>query len=158
MSIHTKKLSAFPVRNTNADGCINPFLEDFYNMGTSIGKNVMILHDNHTDKECTQFVVVNRRTGDRLLITIGDPITYPLKDRLSLQDLGSLGLKPWNISGTSLMRGGRIMAILTGEKRSPKKGEWYLSGATPEAYKAPNDLTAEYHILRLVKTRTVELT
>jgi len=38
----------------------------------------------------------------------------------------------------------------TGEFRAPKKGEWYLSGALPEGYKAPADLNAEYHIARLI--------
>ena len=33
-----------------------------------------------------------------------------------------------------------------GEFGFPKKGEWYLSGAIPEAYEAPNDLTTEYFI------------
>jgi hypothetical protein len=36
----------------------------------------------------------------------------------------------------------------TGEFRAPKKGEYYLSGAIPEAYRAPNDLSMEFHILR----------
>ena len=45
------------------------------------------------------------------------------------------------------------MAVYTGEKRPPKKGEWYLSGAIPAAYQAPNDLTSVYHIARLVKVR-----
>lgn len=36
----------------------------------------------------------------------------------------------------------------TGEFRAPRKGEWYLSGAIPEAYRAPNDLSTPYHILR----------
>jgi hypothetical protein len=31
--------------------------------------------------------------------------------------------------------------------RAPKKGEWYLSGAIPEAYQAPNDLTQCYYIV-----------
>jgi hypothetical protein len=38
----------------------------------------------------------------------------------------------------------------TGEFRAPKKGEWYLSGAIPAGYKAPNDLSSPYHIARLV--------
>lgn len=38
----------------------------------------------------------------------------------------------------------------TGEKRPPKKGEWFLSGAIVEAYYAPNDLTTPYHIARLI--------
>ena len=36
----------------------------------------------------------------------------------------------------------------TGEFRAPKKGEYYLSGAIPQAYRALNDLTQVYHILR----------
>lgn len=36
--------------------------------------------------------------------------------------------------------------IRTGERRPPKKGEWYISGAIPKAYKAPNDLTHNHVI------------
>jgi hypothetical protein len=36
--------------------------------------------------------------------------------------------------------------------RRPKKGEYYVSGAIPEAYRAPNDLPTEY----LVVERLVE--
>ena len=43
-----------------------------------------------------------------------------------------------------------ISTIRTGEFRTPHKGEWYLSGATPLAYRAPNDLGTEYHIVALV--------
>jgi len=45
-------------------------------------------------------------------------------------------------------------AKLTGEFRPPLKGEWYLSGAIPEAYKAPNDLSTAYHIVVLVDRLT----
>jgi hypothetical protein len=48
-----------------------------------------------------------------------------------------------------------IAAIATGEKRPPKKGEWYLSGSIIEAYRAFDDLSTSYHIAKLVKTRTV---
>jgi hypothetical protein len=48
-----------------------------------------------------------------------------------------------------------IKAIITGEKRAPKKGEWYLSGAIPEGYKAHNDLDTPYHICRLVRTKMI---
>jgi hypothetical protein len=37
-----------------------------------------------------------------------------------------------------------------GERRPPKAGEWYLSGAIPEAYRAPTDLSVPFHIVRLV--------
>lgn len=41
-------------------------------------------------------------------------------------------------------------AINTGVKRQPKKGEYYLSGATPMAYRAPNDLGTSYLIAEIV--------
>lgn len=44
-----------------------------------------------------------------------------------------------------------IRAVWTGEKRKPRKGEWYLSGAIIEAYKSPNDLSTEFHIAKLVR-------
>lgn len=47
-----------------------------------------------------------------------------------------------------------LVAVKTGEKRNPKAGEWFLSGAIPEAYKAHNDLDTEYHILRLARIET----
>jgi len=45
----------------------------------------------------------------------------------------------------------------TGEFRPPKKGEFYLSGAIIEAYRAPNDLSQAYWIAVPVKTKTVEV-
>lgn len=50
-----------------------------------------------------------------------------------------------------------IKAEYTGEKRKPRKGEWFLSGADVEAYYAPDDLNSEYHIARLVITKKVEV-
>lgn len=44
----------------------------------------------------------------------------------------------------------------TGEFRCPRKGEWYLSGAIPLAYLAPNDLSTPYYIARLVKVKVVQ--
>ena len=44
-----------------------------------------------------------------------------------------------------------VMAVKTGEKRSPLKGEWYISGAIPEAYRAPNNLLPQsFQIAKLV--------
>jgi hypothetical protein len=37
--------------------------------------------------------------------------------------------------------------VRTGEKRAPRKGEFFLSGAIPEVYDAPNDLRTPYHIM-----------
>ncbi len=70
--------------------------------------------------------------------------TYEIRDR---------------IPGAKFPEGYRnIRAIMTGEKRAPRKDEWYISGAIPEAYRASNDLSMIFHIARLVKveTKTVE--
>ena len=48
-----------------------------------------------------------------------------------------------------------IRCVLTGEKRAPKKGEWYLSGARPSGWEAKNDLSTEYHIVKLVLTEKI---
>lgn len=45
----------------------------------------------------------------------------------------------------------RVMVQTTGEKRPPRKGEWYVSGAIPEGYKAPNDLSQPHVIAKLVQ-------
>lgn len=47
-----------------------------------------------------------------------------------------------------------VRAAWTGEIRPPKRGEWYISGAVPEAYRAASDYTRAYHIARLVEIRT----
>lgn len=38
--------------------------------------------------------------------------------------------------------------VKSGEFREPRKGEYYLSGAIPCAYVAPNDLTMKFHIAK----------
>ena len=51
-----------------------------------------------------------------------------------------------------------IRAQWTGEKRPPRIGEWYLSGAMITAYMAHNDLNHAYHIARLVEVETKQVT
>lgn len=53
-----------------------------------------------------------------------------------------------------------LRAQWTGEKRTPKAGEWFLSGAEVTAYRTQNDLSTPYHIARIVrvKTETVVIT
>lgn len=65
---------------------------------------------------------------------------FPLADPPTNDDLFALGL-------TDKVG---VRAMATGEKRPPRKGEWYLSGAIVEAYRASNDLTSEFHIAKLV--------
>jgi hypothetical protein len=50
-----------------------------------------------------------------------------------------------------------VMAVNSGIKRCPKKGEWYLSGAIVTAYRAPNDLSSEYYIAEIVEVKEVTL-
>lgn len=45
----------------------------------------------------------------------------------------------------------------TGEFRMPLRGEWYLSGAIVEGYQAPNDLSIDFHIGRLVEVEEVTI-
>jgi len=83
------------------------------------------------------------------------PKLYPVMDSLAPNDYKALGLtkSPFFLPSSGVGVAG-VMAVRTGEKRSPRKGEWYLSGAVVEAYRAPNDLATEFHIAKLVKTRT----
>lgn len=87
--------------------------------------------------------------------------TYPLADRLHRQEAVALGLTDKEILNARVLPSfpvnpnSPVRAIKTGEFRNPKKGEWYLSGAIPEAYKAPNDLSSPYHILKLCKIKRV---
>lgn len=83
---------------------------------------------------------------------------YPLADYLTYEDKQAL-----RVQGTmstakyqDLLRGDfvNVGAVLTGEKRPPKAGEWFISGAIPEAYRMPNDSTQAHHIARLIKYRT----
>lgn len=48
-----------------------------------------------------------------------------------------------------------VMAVKTGEFRAPKQGEWYLSGAVVEAYKAPKDMRALFHIVQIVRVKKI---
>ena len=85
---------------------------------------------------------------------INKTMFYPLADMLSSSER-----LPFDITFNEAF-GGRIMrAKWDGQpKRPPKKGEWYLSGSIIAAYKATNDLTQEYHIATIHKTKTTTVT
>lgn len=57
------------------------------------------------------------------------------------------------LAGYQSRMGKDVQAIKTHEFRCPKKDEWYLSGAIPEAYQAKSDLQTPFHICRLVKVQ-----
>lgn len=65
---------------------------------------------------------------------------FPLADKPSDAELAELGVQ--DEVG--------VLATPTGERRAPRQGEWYLSGAVVEGYRAPNDLSTPYHIAKLV--------
>lgn len=77
---------------------------------------------------------------------------YQLAERVTLSERKQLGISMGVANLPSDCIGNRqyIRAICTEEFRPPRKGERYLSGAIPQAYVAPSDLTDGYHILRLV--------
>jgi hypothetical protein len=87
-------------------------------------------------------------SDDRSILRRGQ--VYPLADRLTLEEC-----KRWGVRSTLFPSLGfhesNVMAIWTDEKRPPKKGEWYLSGAPIDAYRAGADLSTEFHIARLVR-------
>ena len=48
-----------------------------------------------------------------------------------------------------------VMAINSYKFGCPKKGQWFLSGAQPTAYKAPNNLSTAYWIAKIVQVEKV---
>lgn len=50
---------------------------------------------------------------------------------------------------------GEVKAVLTGEKRPPLKGEWYIDMLEGTAFLAKLDAKTVYHIARLVRVTPV---
>jgi hypothetical protein len=65
---------------------------------------------------------------------------YPLADEPSPEEL-------YNLEVSDKVG---VRAMATGEMRAPRKGEWFLSGAVVEAYRANNDISIQYNIAKLV--------
>lgn len=51
----------------------NPYLSDAFNMGMTLGTNVVVMFGNHQNEECKYLIVVNTETGERLRITFEVP-------------------------------------------------------------------------------------
>lgn len=60
-----------------------------------------------------------------------------------------------NVPGSTMKEHLLFRAQWTGEKRPPRAGEWYLSGAVVEAYRALSNQTTTFHIARIVRVRIV---
>ena len=86
---------------------------------------------------------------------------YEVMDRVPFEDRERLNLPAKSEDGVARiyapiagMGVNGVHAVWDGKpRRCPKKGEWYLSGAIIEAYRAPNDLSTPFHIATLVKTK-----
>lgn len=84
---------------------------------------------------------------------------YPLGDRVTWQEMNSLGTDLGGVPFLSRQNARKnVKAVTTGEKRCPKAGEWYISGAIVEAYRADHDLNTEFFIAKLVMTKTTVIT
>ncbi|MCK5016562.1 MAG: hypothetical protein KAS32_05750 [Candidatus Peribacteraceae bacterium] len=50
--------------------CRNPFHHDAYHMGTKMGSNLYIMHENHSDSVSKYLILVNTETGKKMRIRI----------------------------------------------------------------------------------------
>jgi hypothetical protein len=56
---------------TNGDNTpINPFLQDSYHMGTTLGKNVTVMYPNFPKENCEYLILVNTMTGERKRVVL----------------------------------------------------------------------------------------
>lgn len=84
---------------------------------------------------------------------------YPLADSPTLSEIVAIGPNLVPRFGTKFMFDGTELGVsLTGEYRRPRKGEWYVSGAIPEAYRALHDLSEEHRIARLIHVAPLSIT
>lgn len=95
--------------------------------------------------------------------------TYPLADFLRYEEQKQLGVTTNGHANVHVTCGttGRhvtcgttgerlhVCAVPTGEKRAPRRNEWYLSGALVAAYRAASDYSQAYHIATIVLVREV---
>lgn len=71
---------------------------------------------------------------------------YRILDKLSSEECKKFNV-PVDRNIVGYIKG--VFAVNIYEYREPKKGEWYLSGAVSQAYKAPNDFSSKYWIAEL---------
>lgn len=50
----------------------NPFHHDMSNMGTRIGKDLMLMHSNHTHEVCKFLIFVDTKTGQRFRLELAN--------------------------------------------------------------------------------------
>lgn len=83
-----KNLPSFP------PNC-NPYLEDAFHMGISLGSNVTAMLGNHSTDTCDYIILVDTRTGERIQIDFTDAAD----DKANLAKVTDRILKYGKISG-----------------------------------------------------------
>ena len=68
MKIETLKPFEMNADELNTDGTLNPFHQDISNMGTRLGSNVMIMHQNFDHQEAKWLTIIDTKTGERIRI------------------------------------------------------------------------------------------
>lgn len=85
---------------------------------------------------------------------------YPLAEQGGWRGVAQLRelLASHGKAATPGMAKEHVRAKWTGEKRAPRAGEWFISGAIPQAYMAGGDLESAHLIAALVVVkRTVSV-
>tara|TARA_R110002012_G_C11213093_1_gene561481 strand:+ start:8 stop:331 length:324 start_codon:yes stop_codon:yes gene_type:complete len=63
MKIEVKTLDSFPPNS-------NPFHHDMFHMGLEIGKDLLMMYQNHAHEDMRYMILVDTKTGDRLQINL----------------------------------------------------------------------------------------
>lgn len=60
----------------------NPFLHDSHNMGTRMGKDLVLMHGNHDTEDCKYLIFVNTKTGKRFRMEFAGAENAVMADNL----------------------------------------------------------------------------
>jgi len=68
----------------------NPFDHDIYNMGSKIGKNMMMMHCNHPHESISYIILVDTMSGERVRINIYNQKDYSEEDKAQRTDFADI--------------------------------------------------------------------
>jgi hypothetical protein len=80
---------------------------------------------------------------------------FPIADHPTLDELRALGIEA---PGAYSNARSNVRAESTGRFAQVPPGGWYISGAFPEGYRAPNGTRSAYFLARLVRVESVTTT
>lgn len=78
---------------------------------------------------------------------------YPINDCVHRFEMRNMGMKEYEITSLPVMSHNLFYVVPTGELRTPYTGEWFVSGAVIEGYRAAGDLHVKHRIAKLVRVR-----